>query len=46
LSRGWAVKDKEDEEREFDQAIDGFCKPEGAHQDYRWLKKDIRELNR
>ncbi|MFH1128922.1 MAG: hypothetical protein V1699_05900 [Candidatus Omnitrophota bacterium] len=46
MPRSWTVKDKEDEERELDQAIDGFCKSEGAHQDYRWLKKDIRELNR
>ncbi|MEK9150144.1 MAG: hypothetical protein AAB267_08890, partial [Candidatus Desantisbacteria bacterium] len=46
ISRFRSIKDKEDEERELDRAIDDAWKHHGAHKDYNWLKKDIRELNR
>lgn len=46
MPRSWAAKDKEDEEREFDQAIDELFKLQSVYKDCLWIKKYIHDLNK
>jgi uncharacterized repeat protein (TIGR01451 family) len=49
MQKGWGHrgdKDKEDEERELDKAIDEAWGHRGGNQDSGWIKRDIRGMNR